>query len=342
MPSQAQAHIYDILTTHDIPITREDISWAFSSSKTAVEIDEYAEKYLGPECFLSLEEAEIYEHIKETHLLKLHKSRDLAAVNPHTEEYLRLEIERLKASTESHRKHTEILKRQKIVLDGLKKQEKQVDDNRKRLRERRRKKWVGEREKVVIEIENLIIALRNQIKDLQHDDSQSTAPNTTASNLVDLNSLQEMLASDDKILKKLERLAEETDVGDIDGSKEQKVVDKVRLMTQKLSDLLTAVVRTRLDRVYSETLGCPKEWTFVKSEEENQVIYNLQKDLEGLDLEIPAVSKMSTEGEFLRPVLGEVKKRKALLEDIVGGRGSYVSFTFITLKSCILIPLEGM
>ena len=83
------------------------------------------------------------------------------------------------------------------------------------------------------QIENLIIALRNQIKDLQNDDSQGTAPNTAASNLVDLNSLQEMLASDDKILKKLERLAEETDVGDIGGSKEQKVVDKVRLMTQK-------------------------------------------------------------------------------------------------------------
>ena len=85
-------------------------------------------------------------------MLQLHKSRDLSTVNPHTDEYLRLEIERLKASTASYKKHTEILKRQAVVLDGLKKQEKQVDDNRKRLRDRRRKKWLAEREKVVIEV----------------------------------------------------------------------------------------------------------------------------------------------------------------------------------------------
>jgi len=59
-PEEAQAHIYRILQTHDIPLAKEELSWAFAQDKTAVEVVEYTERYLGEECILGLEEAEMY------------------------------------------------------------------------------------------------------------------------------------------------------------------------------------------------------------------------------------------------------------------------------------------
>lgn len=59
-PEEAQARIYGILQTHDIPLTKEDLSWAFTQDKTAAEVIGYTERYLGEECFLGLEEAEMY------------------------------------------------------------------------------------------------------------------------------------------------------------------------------------------------------------------------------------------------------------------------------------------
>ena len=59
-PSSAQSRVFEILGTHDIPLAQEDLAWAFSSEKTATEIVDYVERYLGSECFVGLEEAEMY------------------------------------------------------------------------------------------------------------------------------------------------------------------------------------------------------------------------------------------------------------------------------------------
>lgn len=58
-PKEAQSLIYSILETHDIPLAKEDLSWAFTQDKTAAEIVEYTEKYLGEANLLGLEEAEM-------------------------------------------------------------------------------------------------------------------------------------------------------------------------------------------------------------------------------------------------------------------------------------------
>lgn len=58
-PETAQSLIYKILETHDIPLTKEDLAWAFTQDKTAVAVVEYAERYLGDDSFLGLEEAEM-------------------------------------------------------------------------------------------------------------------------------------------------------------------------------------------------------------------------------------------------------------------------------------------
>ena len=146
----------------------------------------------------------------------------------------------------------------------------------------------------------------------------------TTAGLVDLKSMKNLLASDDKAIEKLERLAEETSMDGLDTDKERDIVDKVRKMTVKLASLMTAVVRHRLDRTYFEALSGEQLPEEANQPEQDVYIAVLKADLESLDAEIPDVAKMSTEAEFLRPVVGEVQKRKEVLEEVVSGRGAYV------------------
>ncbi|KAF8468975.1 hypothetical protein BDZ91DRAFT_781917 [Kalaharituber pfeilii] len=323
-PDEVQSHIYRILETHDIPLSRQDISWAFTSDKTAAAVVDYAERYLGRENLLGLEESEIYEHIKTTHLLKLHKSRDLSLVHPPTDEILRLEIEGLRASTENYRQQTEVLKRQKEGLQMLRKREMHIAEGKRKLRERRRKKLGGERERLIAEIENLVVTLRHHITDLRQWDKGQTAAAVGTGKLVDINAMKDLFANDDKVLAKLERLAEETPVGAMDDSSKEDVIKRMRMMTARLAYLHITTIRTRLDRVFLETLNCPPALAPPEDPSHSEYLQALKSDLESLDTEIPAVAKMSSEAEFLKPVVGEWERRKGVVGEVVRGRGGYI------------------
>ncbi|KAF8458438.1 hypothetical protein BGX38DRAFT_567898 [Terfezia claveryi] len=333
-PEETQARIYGILQTHDIPLTKEDLSWAFTQDKTATDVIEYTERYLGEECFLGLEEAEIYEHIKATHLLKLHKSRDLGLVYTPSDEELRVEIEMLKGSTLGYQRQTEILRRQKEVLEGMKRREQGVKEARGKLREKRKRKWIAERERVGVDIENLMVTLRHQLNDLMTGGKLGGAEaEAMGAGLVDLKSMKSLLASDDKAIEKLERLAEETSMEELETNKEGDIVEKVRKMTVKLANLMTAIVMHRLDRTYFEAYSgehLPEEGNLP---EQDAYIAVLKADLESLEAEIPDVAKMSAEAEFLRPVVGEVQKRKGMLEEVVSGRGTYIRDVLLQLQA---------
>ena len=147
----------------------------------------------------------------------------------------------------------------------------------------------------------------------------------SAAGLVDLKSMKNLLASDDKAIEKLERLAEETSVEGLETDKEGDIVGGVRKMTVKLASLMTDVVRHRLDRTYFEALSGEELAEEGNQAEQGAYIAVLKADLESLDAEIPDVAEMSAEAEFLRPVVGEVQKRKGMLEEVVSGRGIYVS-----------------
>ncbi|KAF8419576.1 hypothetical protein EV426DRAFT_274065 [Tirmania nivea] len=341
-PEEAQARIYGILQTHDIPLKKEDLSWAFMQDKTAAEMIEYTERYLGEECFLGLEEAEIYEHIKATHLLKLHKSRDLGLVYIPSDEELRVQIEMLKESTGGYKRQAEVLRRQKELLTGIKRREQGVREARGKLREKRRRKWIAERERLGTDIENLTITLRHQLNDLMAEGKPAgEQAEATTVGLVDLKSMKNLLASDDKAIEKLERLAEETSVEGLDADKERDIVEKVQEMTVKLATLMTGVVRYRLDRTYFEALSGEQLLDEGNQPEQDAHMTVLKADLESLDAEVPDVAKMSAEAEFLMPVVGEVQKRKGMLEEVISGRGAYVTQPFIS-QSLLYLLIDAL
>lgn len=146
-------------------------------------------------------------------------------------------------------------------------------------------------------------------------------------------SLKALLSSDDTVLDKLNRLAQETYVDGLDGSSSDQardIVAQVRKQTIKLASLFTAIVRHRLDRTYLVSIAGAgvgaedQQANSPYSPEQEQHISVVKSDLASLDAEVPAVAKMSAEAEFLKPVVDGMGARKEMLEVVVAGRGGYV------------------
>ena len=144
-------------------------------------------------------------------------------------------------------------------------------------------------------------------------------------------SMKALLSSDDTVLDKLNRLAQETYVDGLDDSSSDQardIVAQVRKQTIKLASLFTAIVRHKLDRTYLVSIAGAgaedRQANSPCSPEQEQHISVVKSDLASLDAEVPAVAKMSAEAEFLKPVVDGMGARKEMLEVVVAGRGGYV------------------
>lgn len=58
-PSETQSHLLGVLAAHHIPLGDDDVAWAFGNPKTSAPVVDWAERYLGKDTLVSLEEAEM-------------------------------------------------------------------------------------------------------------------------------------------------------------------------------------------------------------------------------------------------------------------------------------------
>ena len=152
---------------------------------------------------------------------------------------------------------------------------------------------------------------------------------------VDVEGVNKMLESDDRVLARLERLAGGVIVGD-GGDDGKEVVERVTALVKKqepfsilphrefanafyrLSALSAIALKTRLDRIFLEVAGSHN------SANNDPEADELQKDLESLYAEIPSVAEMAAEQEFLQPVLDEVHKGRMKASEGLRLGGTYV------------------
>ncbi|KAL2280114.1 hypothetical protein FJTKL_12729 [Diaporthe vaccinii] len=111
--------------------------------------------------------------------------------------------------------------------------------------------------------------------------------------------VDEVLQSDDKLLSSLQKLGWELETED---REETESVDQLREICARLIKYTVECIRTRLDRLYLESLQ-----SFSKSGSGNQApkeeIAALQDELESLYSEILPVAQMSVEQQWLEPSL---------------------------------------
>ncbi|RPA93143.1 hypothetical protein L873DRAFT_1855405 [Choiromyces venosus 120613-1] len=313
-PTAASRKLLQALSAHEIALGEEDILWAFGNAKTTTLVTQWVERYITEETLVSLEELEIYNHLKKTGALsKLQKAHpELGLVRPRSEEDLEIEIEGLRKSTELLRQHTAQLRRQKIVLKAMKDKTKADKERKRKLDERRRKKWLSQKEDLQAAIDDLLSILKEEIVDLKQYMKESA---------IDAEGVNKMLESDDRVLARLERLAGGVIVGD-DGDDGKEVVERVTALStnafHRLSTLSATALKTRLDRIFLEVAGSHN------AENNDPEAEELQKDLESLYAEIPSVAEMAAEQEFLQPVLDEVHRGRMKASEGLRLGGTYI------------------
>ncbi|PWW77901.1 hypothetical protein C7212DRAFT_362492 [Tuber magnatum] len=325
-PTEASQKLLQALSAHEIPLGAEDVLWAFDNAKTADPVTQWIERYITDETLVSLEELEIYNHLKKTGALsKLQKAHpELGFVRPRSEEDLAIEIEGLRKSTELLRQHTAQLRRQKAALKFMKDRTKADKERKRKLDERRRRKWLFQKEDLQAAIDDLLSILKEEIVDLKQYMKESA---------VDVEGVNKMLESDDRVLARLERLAGGVVVGG-DGDDGKEVVERSTNVFRRLSTLSAAALKTRLDRIFLEVAGSHN------SENNDPGAEELQKDLESLYAEIASVAEMAAEQEFLQPVLDEVHKGQIKASEGLRLGGTYVGPPFLKPYKVLLIHFQ--
>ncbi|KAI5841022.1 hypothetical protein DFP73DRAFT_586474 [Morchella snyderi] len=322
-PSEAHSHLLRELEAHQIPLTSDDVSWAFSSPKTAVPVTDWVERYLGKDTLVSLEEAEIYNHLQKTgavaKLQKLHPQ--LSTVRPRLEDELRAETARLAGSTEQLRRQTAQLQRQGAMLGAVKARARAEKERRREMGERRRRRWAAEMEGEQAAIDDLLGILREEVADFKK--------NTRAS--VDLEGVEKMLHSDDRVLGRLSRLADGVIVSGNEVAEDNEVVERVTVLVEKLSMLSATSLKARLDRMFLEIVN-PRNITNTANNPDTDAVAELKQDLESLYSEIPSVAQMAAEQEYLRPVIREVENGKKKASEGLQVGGAYIRDVLVHLQ----------
>jgi hypothetical protein len=65
-------HMLAVLRERDIPLTRDDVKWAFQSPQTNTEVNSWVHQYLGPDTLLSKEEVELYARYPTSRFYRAH------------------------------------------------------------------------------------------------------------------------------------------------------------------------------------------------------------------------------------------------------------------------------
>lgn len=109
----------------------------------------------------------------------------------------------------------------------------------------------------------------------------------------------EIFRSDDKLLSSLQKLGWELDTED---PEETESVDKLREKCARLIKYTVECIRTKLDRLYLESLELYVESdTSIHAAKDE--VHSLQDELESLYSEILPVAQMSVEQQWLEPSL---------------------------------------
>ena len=148
-----------------------------------------------------------------------------------------------------------------------------------------------------------------------------------AANSVFPSIVAESLQKDDRTLARIDRLARELKVLDMDSGQQ---TSRPLILCEKLNTYLADEIRCRLDRIYIETSQLSVDSRADISGDEADLELSLKAELDTLYSEIAAVAQMSTSLEFEKPLNEASRQKNAQNEGRLGSTLDYV---------CDLLPI---
>ncbi|KAL9090478.1 MAG: hypothetical protein Q9165_005239 [Trypethelium subeluteriae] len=174
MANEHLDHLLQVLADRDIDLGKDDVAWAFESSKTAGDACAWVDEYLYAPTLLSLDEFQIYNALPE----KLGRQHLHSKSTAHQEdsrsfsdENVEDALKRLESSTASIEEQIKRLEIQKEALRQLKAQNESTNASVARRKEAHFRRQEKEKQQLDILVENLSDELRTRVLVAEKDAS---------------------------------------------------------------------------------------------------------------------------------------------------------------------------
>ncbi|WPG99389.1 Hypothetical protein R9X50_00220300 [Acrodontium crateriforme] len=287
MPSNELLDLLQVLKERDIALTRDDVAWAFESSRTEKETRAWVREYLAEPCLLSKEELTFHEKQGKN----ARKTIGTSSIGrPLSDVDFENAIASLEASTAAIEEQCQLLETQKQALHDLKVRQQSADAS-SHGHAQRVKQLAREKTQFELEGNELFesIQSRLQYSKKQIDLSYSGLPS----------SIDRILDKDDRLLDGLHGLLptlEATGHDDI-------TTTEVEHLCQLLTVYLTQEIRLRIGATYSAAIASSAVPNGVDKEEDDKgQLDTLYAELNELFSEIDDIVSMVVENQFLIPI----------------------------------------
>lgn len=241
---------------------------------------------------------------------------------------IRAAIQELNRSTDAIQRQSDTLRHQQDVLDRLFRNESANLEARTALEHGHSQSFELDRKASLSTVAGLSQETELQLSELESGGSVGLA---AIQQLVD-----SMCVGDDKLLQSLQKLGWELETEDVQDKED---VDNLRDICARLIKYTVEACRTKLDRIYLESLEAASRVTGGPTVQADDIAA-AQDELESLYSEVLPVAQMSVKQQFLDPALKSLSTRNgnALLK--AGRAIDYVSFCPIPAAVLIVTDIS--
>ncbi|TKA64163.1 hypothetical protein B0A49_05755 [Cryomyces minteri] len=292
-------HLLEKLEQRHVPLTRDDVQWAFESPQTKADMEAWVKEYLGSDTLLSKEEVELYDEITKKGTLRetLPDHEHSSTTRPILDHELQTSVDALENSAAAIETQCKILEAQKEAFLSLRARNRERTMASERAMKERLEKCHREKAQLDITAEAISDTLNEQLSDAQRQANSAAALIPSFVN--------ECLSADNRLLAGLSKL------------------------TPKLKPLHKGDMNTksRIDRTYLEGLAhCDSiESPSASSGDQDTEMEALRQELETLHAEITPVLEMVVDHELRTPIIQgmelaarqETQSRQALMRYIL-------------------------
>ncbi|PKS10128.1 hypothetical protein jhhlp_001878 [Lomentospora prolificans] len=315
-----------ILKDYGIDIDRSELKAAFNHQDGDTSLSQWASLHLGHETLLTPDELTLYSALTKSgfvdHFNAASKDSDTVGLPYRNESEVRRAIDELNRSTAAISKQTETLRQQQEALARFAKSRIEDEVARSDFDAVRMHKLAVEIRNAKGQVEELSRSLETKISEVEEQ--------THNANQDLQQSVGTLLESDDKLLRSLEKLSNEFNLGD---SRDDEAINKLQETCMKLIKCTVEMMRCKLDRTYLEALSKatrnPDDGGSASAED----VQTLQEELDSLYSEIFPVVQMSVENQYMRPAMRKIKAQNAQALD-------HASVAVDYIQSCLNYLLE--
>ncbi|PFH58766.1 hypothetical protein XA68_13228 [Ophiocordyceps unilateralis] len=265
---RAETLVLRAARNHGLQVRRDELQLALDRA----DFVQWANKHLGPENLLTTDELAIYSALDRSGQVdQLASQHELAHVQAVSDEHLRAAVEELQRATEKTVSHAKNLRLQQDALSRLVTEQSDGVAAREQLCQARQPEAEAQRRRLAADVDELSTDLRFRLVDIEQQCRES---------------------SPRKLCCELDKPIPD----------EELLVDRLRKTCARLVETTVDTARTKLDRVYLDTLVATRRSEPVADDD----VAAVREEVESLYSEMLPVAQMSIDRQHVQPAFDSI------------------------------------